>query len=678
MTEQQLQLQNALTTTFLANLVFLSEYDNTLYHRVDELSRMIEQNSYKEKYSLEFIEEVGDFDIYDIQNNNYLYNKNPKKINNDLINKIQFDDKMSIFNVSEYFFFEGELTKSNNNRFDYEEKDEFITLSLNDMLEYKKILKNFTKIKKKIKEIKKFIFLGTLSGRHIPKIAQKVDANLYLVFERNLEIFRLSLFTTDYTILAKEGVIFSIMDNTQDEEMKINNFLEHTPFDNYLIKLSSTGVNITEYIDEIVSGINSKQESLYDYNRKLYSYINRTTNTLKSEYKFLLFNKVENNLTFFETKPILFIAAGPSLDDNVEWINQNQNKFFIVTIGAAYKKLIINKIKIDMILTVDEKKELCDLQFDMKNILEINKNTIILASVITHEELLKKFNKENLFLYELYNPFHKNNIAFDGFSIGEIGLNILLKMNAKEIYIIGLDLSLNQITGDSHAVESSSGILSKLNLEEEQSRDKFNDKKSLIKVKGNFKEKVFTTSFFYNSIKDMDKKLLQKDSEINIYNLSKHGAYFEGTIPINREDIKIKDFEEINFDFQNLLSDFNKSSSKVLSIESKNELKKIINFIEINLKENILELKESKLNTYSEFYKRTIQILSLVYENKHHLLIDLLINYTKMIIPSLSYYFNDTKIKDESKTVNKIKEIYINQITRILEDCIICLERVVK
>ena len=47
MEEAQLELQNALTTTFLANLAFLSEYDNELYHRVDELSRIIENCTYK-------------------------------------------------------------------------------------------------------------------------------------------------------------------------------------------------------------------------------------------------------------------------------------------------------------------------------------------------------------------------------------------------------------------------------------------------------------------------------------------------------------------------------------------------------------------------------------------------------------------------------------------------------
>ena len=46
----QEQLQNALITTFLANLSFLYEYDNALYQRVDALSQMINDESYKENY----------------------------------------------------------------------------------------------------------------------------------------------------------------------------------------------------------------------------------------------------------------------------------------------------------------------------------------------------------------------------------------------------------------------------------------------------------------------------------------------------------------------------------------------------------------------------------------------------------------------------------------------------
>ncbi len=212
MTEAQIQLQNALTTTFLANLAFLSEYDNSLYHRVDELSRMLENGSYKEKYALDFIFENGEFDIYDIVNDKYLYNKNPEKVNNKLIQKIQFDEKNSIVNISEYFLFKEKFYSQNKDKFKFEKREDFITLTQNNIFEYVEIMKDFSKIKKRIKRIKKFIFLGTLLGRHIPKIADKINAEIYLVLERNLEIFRLSLLVVDYTLIADKGVIFSIMD----------------------------------------------------------------------------------------------------------------------------------------------------------------------------------------------------------------------------------------------------------------------------------------------------------------------------------------------------------------------------------------------------------------------------------------------------------------------------------
>ncbi|WP_419671178.1 hypothetical protein [Aliarcobacter butzleri] len=61
---------------------------------------MIENGTYKEKYALDFIMENGEFDIYDIVNDKYLYNKNPKKLNNDLIKEVKLNEKKSIFEIS--------------------------------------------------------------------------------------------------------------------------------------------------------------------------------------------------------------------------------------------------------------------------------------------------------------------------------------------------------------------------------------------------------------------------------------------------------------------------------------------------------------------------------------------------------------------------------------------------
>ena len=227
MTESQTQLQNALTTTFLANLVFLSEYDKDLYYRIDELSRMIENGNYQEKYALDFVLENGNFDIYDIVNDKYLYNKIPNKYNKKLVEKVKFDESNSIFTLESLFSIKTPNHIDFNVRFDVQDLNESNLLTQNDIFAYTSSLKDFLDNKKKrLKEIKKFVFIGTLLGRHIPDIVNKIDADIYLVCERNLEIFRLSLFVVDYTILAKnKGVIFSIMDSVLEEEQKIFNFL---------------------------------------------------------------------------------------------------------------------------------------------------------------------------------------------------------------------------------------------------------------------------------------------------------------------------------------------------------------------------------------------------------------------------------------------------------------------
>lgn len=676
MTEAQIQLQKALTTTFLANLAFLSEYDNALYHRIDELSRMIENGTYKEKYALDFIIESGDFDVYDIVNDKYLYDKKPKEINDNMVKEIEFNEKNSILNIQEHFIFKEQFPVDRSARFNFENISQYNALTLNDTFEYSNALENFLDSKnKKIKKIKKFIFIGTLLGRHIPRIAEKIDAKAYLVLERNLEVFRLSLFTVDYTILAKKGAIFSIMDSPRDEEKKIYDFLHFSQFDNYLLKISTTNINVDTYIDTILSIVNILDPIGYDYNRYLYTYINRTTRNLDSEYRTLLFNKINEKCDIFKNIPILYLAAGPSLDENIEWIKENQNKFFIVTIGAACKKILLNDICVDMITTLDEQYTILnDKQFDDETVSKIGDNTIILASEITNENILKKFNQDNLFLYEVFIPFHKNNLIFDGYSIGEVTLAMLIKMNPKEIYLIGLDLALNQKTGDSHFSQSNSGV-SKLNLKEKQNREYFEQRKSLIKVKGNFKKEVFTTPLFYTSIKSTESKIFFKNKDTNIFNLSTHGAYFFATKPKKIKNIKINEIADSNYSnevFRNFLI---KNSSKKLSIQSKKRLNKDMIFIE-ELNKILEEIEIKDFRTYDNFLKKIYSITEKMMDKKIFIFYQVINNYLEIVIPYLSYHFNDKEIKNQAKEIRKIKNIFINDIRKMTKDYKTCLERI--
>lgn len=677
MEEAQLELQNALTTTFLANLAFLSEYDNELYHRVDELSRMIENGTYKERYALEFNMQDGDFDIYDIVNDKYLYNKSPKRFNNDLIRKVDFDEKSSILNVAKHFLYEFQEEVDRKDRFNFEDTELISAMTFNDTWEYSKITNDFLiNRKRRLKDIKKFIFMGTLLGRHIPRIARKIDAKIYLVLERNLEIFRLSLFTVDYTILAgNDGVIFSIMDDTNNLEKKIMRFLNIGNLENYILKFSTTNINVGEYIDTILKTLATLDPTTYDYNRRMYVHLNRSTKYVKDGYKILLFNKLKNDFNFFKNIPILYLAAGPSLDENIDWIKKNQNKFFIVTIGAAYKKLLANNIRIDIITSLDESHFLSTMQFDDESVSKISKDTIILSGNMTNEGVLKNFNQENLFLFELYKSLNKDNISFSGYSIGEITLDILLHFNAKDIYLIGLDLALNQETGESHA-KGSDSITSSLNLDEDQSRDTFSHVDSLIQTKGNHSEVVFTTPLFFSSIQSANGKLMNKEEDVNVYNMSLHGAYLENTIPIKQNDINTENLKDIDFESKTFLSNITKYSKKELSEESKKEIENEIIFLENEVLKKVKDISKKDYKNFTPLFQEIMEIPFIINDSIYKSFFQIIVGKLQIVIPYLFYHFNDIKVKNEEKKVKKIRDVFVKQITNLVNDYIICLKRV--
>ena len=671
MTEAEIQLQNALSTTFFSNLVFLSEYDNDLYKRVDNLSKMIEDGSYKERYFLEFIMENGDFDIFDSHNNIYLYNKNPKKVNDELIKKSDFKHTKGIFNVEGFFQHRTSPTIDIN----FEFKSSFSSLIQNQMQEYSKTLNDFldstsTKI---LKKIKKFIFFGTLLGRHIPGISKKLDSSLYFVVENNLEIFRLSLFTVDYSILAKnDGVIFSIMEDNINFENKLSLFLNIGIFDNYLIKFIDISNEISYFYNSFISTLASMKPSIFDYSRYLYTYIDRTTNYIHDNYKFLQFNKIKEEIKILEDIPVLYLAAGPSLDENIDWIYENQDKFYIVTIGSVYRKLIKNNIRIDLVTTLDDQKWLEGIQFPDYIIEKSNPHTIFLASSITNKKILKKLKDKNLFLFEVFQSIIKDNYFFNGHSIGELTLDILLQLNFKQIYLLGLDLSLNQETGQTHATEAGSGIR-RISLKEKD--NSIYSRKNLIKVKGNLKKEVKSIELFYGSIKDVENKLKMKDIDTKIYNLSSSGAYFEGTIPKDINEVILKELKKVDIISIGLKDILNNYSINTLDENSKIAIENSLKYLKNKFNEELALLKNTNFTNYAEFNSTILKLLSNLQKDNIYKFYYLLHNYYSIVVPYLNYHFNNVNLNQEYKKVEKLKKIFVNQVSNLLEDYILCLER---
>ena len=390
------------------------------------------------------------------------------------------------------------------------------------------------------------------------------------------------------------------MDTKHDFNLKSSIFLRNDYHQNYAIKYYTTDYDVSEYFDEIMDSLISQKSITFNY----YMMIDNVAKLALSRvnnYNIIHRELSKINKLFLQEKPILYIGAGPSLSDNIEWISKNKEFFIIVSIGASCKKLLSFDIIPDIVVTLDPQfKVLNEIHFDRETTKKLE-NTIILASMNTDERILNKFNKKNLFLYEVIFSVTQENKVEDGYSVGEIVGTLLINLGVQELYLIGIDLAINQETGDTHI--SGYETSSKYDLENVKSsmeKNTFSLRGDLIKVKGNFKDEVYTTRLFNTSLNafSLSIEALKKENQY-IYNISQNGAYIAGTIPLNIADIKVEKLTILNKDMilQKIKEDFLSISRNQLTNKDLEILKKEKKYL-LEIKENLLE-KEIRIDNFT-------------------------------------------------------------------------------
>ncbi|NOR57353.1 MAG: hypothetical protein GQ474_02405, partial [Sulfurimonas sp.] len=182
-------------------MLYLTKEHPKLAQDVNNLDLAIQNNIHAAQYDLEYVN--GNFDIKDINSGKYMYSKHANDFANDTAKKITFDkangsiECLSIIDISKIHL---------ENREELKYKEDVYSL-----MKYHVNNVSNTNIMKKMK---KFIFIGVGLGLHITQIDKKVNATDYLIVEDNLEIFKLSLFTTDYYDIAKKSrLTFSILED---------------------------------------------------------------------------------------------------------------------------------------------------------------------------------------------------------------------------------------------------------------------------------------------------------------------------------------------------------------------------------------------------------------------------------------------------------------------------------
>lgn len=647
--DEVLELSKTLFEIYKKNLDFLKENFEDVYEKVEKLSKQINNQEYQCKYSLEYRD--GYFDILNTKTNSWYYGCNS-----------YYDSDMRAYNSN--FSKDGSL--------DLLRKGiDGTSLVIHD--DMKNIMPIISHINENVDlkniefdKIYKFIFIGTGLGIHIHTINKKLQPFTTLIIEPELEVFRLSLFITDYSELQKGNskLFLSIQDDKQTRISVLDGFYNYHNYMNYNIKHHLLIENDKYLYDEIVSYFSTNSVLAFPYTHTIRNlFITKTF--AKDGYKFLNFDTMLEKKVLLD-KHILLIAAGPSLDNYTAWIKENQDKFIVICVDVIVKKLEKANIIPDIVVSIDP-SHLCAEFLDTHDKDFLNNSAIILLSQ-QHDDVLDVIKKDNTYISQSIPLFRNIGYLGSASNVGTVSYMFAVHLGAKNIYTIGTDAAFNQKTGNRYAEDSS--------YKQSETLEDLNEEKNLIssydiiEVKGNLRDKVKTNRSLL-AFKDSFESVtfsLKKYYEYDVYNLS-DGVLIDGFSPLTHKEL-IKQTKNLSKQSDNILDTLS-SVSTVFDKEAfdfNTDLKKIINIIN-----KIKKHRKLKLKNRQEFLENKLEIMVWILEQSKNFKISVFGNifllYTEFVDIYINFYLNikNQDLFDEAHLI-KLNEIWSDGVLNVLND----------
>ena len=640
---------------FQNNLDYFNENHKSIYEKIVILNQAIGEGHYKERYSLEYLD--GYFDILELNSNQYLYNTNTKKYAKFMADSINFKKSD---NVIEGFYKRREISDQA-----MKVLDETVNLK-NQLFATAEIInynKKVTSLNDEFEDIVKFIYAGVGLGLHLIQIQKKISAKVILIVENNLELFRLSLFTTDYKKLSKDTTLFfSILDDQEDFDV-INTFLiKESPYNHY-IKYSLLSDDYTKSIKKVQTAIVKSMHLIRPYTKSLREFI-KAPEYIVEKYPFL--NLKQYDSTPLINKPTLIIASGPSLDYNAKWLQKNKDKFLIIAVLSSISTLHKLDVKPNVVTHIDSEYD--DITFFYNiDIDSFFKNTIFLLSSVVAKSIVNIVPKGNLYLFESASSYKKSSKIPSVPSIGETSYFFSLIFSAKEIYLLGLDLALDSETKSNHSKGHKE--FREIKKVSKESENYMSLQNTILYTKGNFSKEVPTTALYQMSINAFNQiSEIYIKEDVKVYNLN-NGAYLQNTIPSIIEDVKVNNFdvldkEEITGELKGFFSEI---SADVLDedelLHFKEQIKEAERLLEY-IDDYQLVVDTTSYHSYlKSFHKLYIKLLN-VNTNKNYDINNILFLYLQNII---GYIFDILNTKDiDNSCIKDINDILIKQLKKLL------------
>lgn len=357
----------------------------------------------------------------------------------------------------------------------------------------------------------------------------KNDVNIIIV-EKDIEV--INLIKTIYTgKFLKNKTIYTTknIDNlyTQFNQLNLKNYRKinflYQPVEKKLFHDFYS--DVYQKLNEIIDSFVSKSITLSKFAKLFYE------NFFKN-LKFLIIDyNIKTLMKNFKDKPAMLIAAGPSLNDNIEYIKSIQNYTYIFAVDTVIDGLIASDIEPDFVVTLDP-QPISANHFKNSNYDNITLIYECTASYTIPDKFKNRFYVSTGFPAATFiSDFLDNYFIFknSGGSVATLAFDIIDEFGFNPIILVGQDLSVKESlhTKYSSYYLESLKILNKYTTIETLNFKNILEKK-LIPVKGN-NGTVNTTYSLLEYLKWFNTKIKNLKSK-KIYNTSINGAYINNTI----------------------------------------------------------------------------------------------------------------------------------------------------
>lgn len=343
------------------------------------------------------------------------------------------------------------------------------------------------------------IAIGCLSSKELSKLYKKLNAtSVLVVIEPNVELFNYALVNKKMSVFNNANAYLFADGDLQNIQPFITTVLQNF---NYYSLVNNITFYLTDFyrqydaqiVKEIVQILrNTIRSRLQSTGNSIEDGLTGLENNMRNiEY---LLNSKDPQAIYqkYKGKPAIVIAAGPSLNKNIQHLHKAVGKAVIIAVDTIAQKVIKMGIIPDFVTSVERVPEI--YEYFYKNY-EFPKETTLVGPSLLDTRVFQEYNSEQILPFRTEVSEYRwlqnmlgitGNVGMlMGSSCAHVAFGIAAYVGANPIILIGQDLAYGQDEEDTHVSDTIYDELKK-------------EKKSRVKqithyIEGYYEEEVKST-----------------------------------------------------------------------------------------------------------------------------------------------------------------------------------------